>query len=138
MKKKSYVFTGGTLIDGTGALPIPNSAIVVNGPKVVDVGPSKKVNFPKEAEILDVKGKTVIPGFIDSHTHFILMGVRIQSTLDLSKAKSLAEVVDQVSVRLSEMPAGSWPSPRTIERHCPPDSVRQSDSPGASALPRRL
>ena len=108
MKKKSYVFTGGTLIDGTGALPIPNSSIVVTGPKIVDVGPSEKVNIPKEAEILDVKGKTVIPGFIDSHTHFILMGVRIQSTLDLSKAKSLAEVVDQVSVRLAEMPAGSW------------------------------
>ncbi|MFX0204587.1 MAG: amidohydrolase [Candidatus Hodarchaeota archaeon] len=108
MQKKSYVFTGGTLIDGTGALPIPNSAIVVTGQKIVDVGPSKKVNIPKEAEILDVKGKTVIPGFIDSHTHFILMGVRTLSTLDLSKAKSLTEVVDQVSVRLSEIPAGSW------------------------------
>ena len=108
MKKKSYVFTGGTLIDGTGALPIPNSAIVVTGKKIVEVGPSEKVNIPKEAEILDVKGKTIIPGFIDSHTHFILMGVRTLSTLDLSKARSLVEVVDQVSVRLSKIPAGSW------------------------------
>jgi predicted amidohydrolase YtcJ len=108
MKKKTYVFAGGTLIDGTGALPIPNSAIIVNRSKIVDVGPCEKVKIPKDAEILDVKGKTVIPGFIDSHTHFILMGVRTLSTLDLSKAKSLAEVVDQVSVRLSEMSVGSW------------------------------
>ncbi|MFW9903623.1 MAG: amidohydrolase [Candidatus Thorarchaeota archaeon] len=108
MMKKSYVFSGGTLIDGTGALPIRDSTIVVTGSKIVDVGPSKKVDIPKEAEIIYVKGKTVIPGFIDSHTHFILMGVRTISTLDLSKANSISDVVEQVRVRLSEMPAGSW------------------------------
>ena len=108
MKKKSIVFTGGTLIDGTGALPIPNSTVVVTGSRIVDVGPSEKVNIPKKAEVINVKGKTVIPAFIDSHTHFVLMGVRTISTLDLSKAESIAEVVEQVRVRISEMSAGSW------------------------------
>ena len=84
MKKKSFVLTGGTLIDGTGALPVPNCTIVITGSKIMDVGPSEKVNIPKKAEIINVKGKTVIPGFIDSHTHFILMGVRTILTLYLS------------------------------------------------------
>ncbi|MFX1517889.1 MAG: amidohydrolase [Promethearchaeota archaeon] len=108
MKKQSIILTGGTLIDGTGALPIPNTTIVVTGSQITDVGPSEKVNIPKDAKIIPVKGKTVIPSFIDSHTHFILMGVRTISTLDLSNTKSIAEVIDQVGRRLSEIPAGNW------------------------------
>ncbi|MHA2202486.1 MAG: amidohydrolase [Candidatus Hodarchaeales archaeon] len=107
MLNRPLVITGGTLIDGTGAPPIPNSTIVVVGSKIIDVGSSEKVNIPKGAKIINVKG-TVIPGFIDSHTHFILMGVRTLTTVDLSTTNSIADVVERVSVRLSEFPSGSW------------------------------
>lgn len=108
MMKHSVVITGGSLIDGTGAPPIPNCTIVIVGSKIIDVGPSEKVNIPKEAKIIYVKGKTVIPSFIDSHTHFILMGVRTLTTLDLSTANSITEVVERVRGRLSEIPNDSW------------------------------
>ncbi|UCG00760.1 MAG: amidohydrolase [Candidatus Heimdallarchaeota archaeon] len=102
------VITGGTLIDGTGAPPIPNSTIIVVGSKIIDVGPSERVNIPSEAKIIDVEGKTVIPSFIDSHTHFLLMGVRTLTTVDLSTTNSIVEVVKKISERISKLPSGSW------------------------------
>ncbi|MHA2296109.1 MAG: amidohydrolase [Candidatus Hodarchaeales archaeon] len=108
MLDRSIVIKGGILIDGTGKQPIPNSLIVISGSKIIDVGSAGEVTIPKYAEIIDAAGKTVIPCFIDSHTHFILMGVRTLTTLDLSKTKSISEVVDQVKKRLTELPKGAW------------------------------
>ena len=68
---------------------------MINGSKIAAVGSIDEVDVTG-AEIIDAKGKTVIPGFIDCHTHFILMGVRVLITIDLSQTKSLAEVVDKV------------------------------------------
>ena len=50
----------------------------------------------------------MIPGLIDCHTHFILMGVRTLTTLDLSKTKSLSEVLEQVKYRAPSIPEGIW------------------------------
>lgn len=99
---------GGTLIDGTGKPPVENSVIVVYGSKIIDVGTECEVNVPQGSEIIDARGKTVLPGFIDCHTHFILMGVRTLTTLDLSQTRSIADVVEQVGERVPQVPEGAW------------------------------
>ncbi|TRZ88734.1 amidohydrolase family protein [bacterium] len=60
---------GGTVIDGTGASPIVNATVLVQGAKILAVGPTATVKVPKGANVIDVRGKFVIPGFIDCHTH---------------------------------------------------------------------
>ena len=102
------VIIGGTLFDGTGAPPIRDSKVIVIGPKIIDVGSTGSVETPRDAEVIDAKGKTVIPGFIDSHTHFLGMGLRTLTTLDLSGTRSISETVQLVKTRLAEMPRGSW------------------------------
>jgi predicted amidohydrolase YtcJ len=82
--------------------------VVIRGSRIAAVGSSDDVAIPEGAEIIDAKGKTVIPGLIDCHTHFILMGVRTLTTLDLSKTKSLAEVMEQVKGRAPSIPEGAW------------------------------
>jgi len=99
---------GGSLIDGTGKPPVRDSAVVIVGSKIVEAGPVGDIDLPRDAEVINAKGKTVMPGFIDSHTHFILMGVRTLTTLDLSETKSINEVVENVRVRLTELPKGAW------------------------------
>lgn len=69
MAEKVLVLQGGRLIDGTGRPPIENSVIVIQADKLQAVGRSGEVSIPADAQVIDVKGKTVLPGFIDGHGH---------------------------------------------------------------------
>lgn len=68
-KPRAVVYRGATLIDGTGAAPRPDVSIVVEGERIVAVGPSRDIGALKGAEIFDAKGLFVTPGLIDSHVH---------------------------------------------------------------------
>lgn len=58
----------GKVIDGRGRV-ISNALILVNGDRIVAVGPEKDVVIPATAAILDLRAYTAIPGLIDAHTH---------------------------------------------------------------------
>jgi imidazolonepropionase-like amidohydrolase len=57
------------VIDGAGGPPIEHGAIVIKGDRIVSVGPVDKVYWPKSAQIVESRGKTVLPGFISDHSH---------------------------------------------------------------------
>src|SRR5690606_16706126 len=57
------------LMDGTGAPPIERARIVIDQDRVAQVGPADTVAVPDGAERLDLTGRTVTPGLIDSHFH---------------------------------------------------------------------
>jgi hypothetical protein len=69
MAEKILVVQGGRLIDGTGRPPIENSAVVIQDGKFQAVGRLGEVAVPAAAEVIDARGKTVLPGFIDGHGH---------------------------------------------------------------------
>ncbi len=69
MAEKVLVVKGGKLIDGTGRPPIENSVIVIQAGRFQAVGRSGEVAIPADGQVIDVKGKTVLPGFIDGHGH---------------------------------------------------------------------
>ncbi|HXL09054.1 MAG TPA: amidohydrolase family protein [Candidatus Bathyarchaeia archaeon] len=60
---------GGTLIDGTGRAAIVDSAIVMQEGRFTAVGKRGEVSLPQGAEVIDAKGKTILPGLIDGHCH---------------------------------------------------------------------
>jgi imidazolonepropionase-like amidohydrolase len=62
-----------TVIDGTGAAAMPNSAIVMTGGKITFVGPVAALKAPKDAKVEDMSGKFVMPGIIDAHVHIGMM-----------------------------------------------------------------
>ncbi len=59
------------LFDGTGAAPISDAVIVVTGDRITAVGPASKVTVPAGARSVDLGSATLLPGFIDAHTHII-------------------------------------------------------------------
>ena len=63
------VFEGARLIVGDGSAPIENSAFVVNGTRFTQVGRGGQVQVPAGARRVDLRGKTVMPAIIDTHTH---------------------------------------------------------------------
>jgi len=66
------VFTGATIIDGTGANPVEDASIIVEGDRIKEVG--KGLDAPRDAEVIDVEGRTLMPGLIDSHVHLCCNG----------------------------------------------------------------
>jgi imidazolonepropionase-like amidohydrolase len=65
---------GATLIDGTGRAPLADAIVVVEGERIVAVGPRATIAVPKGATILDGRGRFVVPGLIDAHVHFFQSG----------------------------------------------------------------
>ena len=57
--------TGGTLIDGSGAAPIPDAVVVVNGNDIQAAGTKEAVVIPLDAKQFSVKGKFIVPGLVD-------------------------------------------------------------------------
>lgn len=63
------VILNGTLIDGTGAAPVTDSAVIVQQDRITAVGQAGDVAIPPDAEVIDAAGKTVMPGIIEGHAH---------------------------------------------------------------------
>ena len=67
---RPIVIQGGTLIDGTGRAAIVDSVVVIRDGKFAAVGKRGEVTIPQDAEVIDAKGKTLLPGLIDGHCHY--------------------------------------------------------------------
>lgn len=67
--KPSVVLRGGRLIDGLGEEAIENATIVIQGPTITGVGERNDVETPEGADVIDLDGRTVMPGLIDAHLH---------------------------------------------------------------------
>jgi imidazolonepropionase-like amidohydrolase len=63
------------MIDGTGAAPLENQTIVISGGKITSISAISTANLPANAQVLDLKGYTVLPGLVGMHDHmFFPMG----------------------------------------------------------------
>src|SRR6478672_13084170 len=63
---QTLVIQGGTLIDGNGGAPLPNSVIVIQGNHITAVGRAGQVQVPAGAQVINAAGKWITPGLIDS------------------------------------------------------------------------
>ena len=79
--------------------------ILIKDGRVVEVG--NHVN-PHKAKVINLKGRTVVPGIIDNHNHIILMGNRPGYHTPLENAYSVADVQQTYATRASGIPAGGW------------------------------
>ena len=64
------VFEGARLIVGDGSAPIEDGAFIVDGTRFLQVGRTGQIQVPAGAARVDLRGKTVMPAVIDTHTHF--------------------------------------------------------------------
>ena len=68
----------GTLIDGTGAAPLANAAVLVEGDHIRAIDHENEIRLPAgDIKHMDAKGGFILPGFIDTHVHLMLEGVNI-------------------------------------------------------------
>ena len=60
---------GARIVDGTGAAPLDDAVVVVEGDRIRAAGPRATVQVPRGAAIVDAKGKVLLPGLVDAHCH---------------------------------------------------------------------
>lgn len=65
------VLRAARLIDGTGNAPLANAVIVITDDQITAVGTEDNVRLPAGAKVIDLGDATLLPGFIDAHTHLI-------------------------------------------------------------------
>jgi len=84
-------------------------AVAVVGERILRVGKNSDVRplITKKTKILDLRGKTVIPGLIDTHVHFVDYGLSLER-VDLRGVESISEIQDKVTSKAKETRAGGW------------------------------
>lgn len=69
--KGTIVLRAAQIVDGTGGEPVKNGVVVVTDDKIVAVGTAATVKIPGGARVINLGDATLLPGFIDAHTHIV-------------------------------------------------------------------
>src|SRR5712691_7494165 len=64
------VIEGGTLIDGNGGAPVPDSVVIIQGNKITAVSRKGQASYPPGAQVIKADGKFVLPGLIDGQVSY--------------------------------------------------------------------
>jgi imidazolonepropionase-like amidohydrolase len=89
---ETTVLTNVTVIDGTGAPAQPDSGIVMTDGKIAYVGPMSGLKAPEGAKTIDLAGKYVMPGIIDSHVHVGIMKGQTQDIKYYTRDNVIADL----------------------------------------------
>jgi imidazolonepropionase-like amidohydrolase len=93
--KGVVVIKAARLIDGTGRPAIKNGVVVVTDNIISAVGTAAQVSIPSGAKVIDLGDATLLPGFIDAHTHVIgrILGDPDGSTADVKDYESFGAIL---------------------------------------------
>ena len=90
---------GATVIDGTGTPPRPDTDVLLDGDRIVSVGPSTdQPDVGADVDVLDVRGHTVMPGLIDAHCHITFGEPASNDELFFHRPQSTAMLVAAFNV----------------------------------------
>ena len=80
---------GADLIDGTGRPVLKDSAILIDGERVTEVGPRGAVTLPPGTEEINLSGLTLLPGLIDTHDHLAHKNYSLDSRWEIEEPASV-------------------------------------------------
>lgn len=98
----------GIVLTMNPAKPIAEAIAIKNG-RIIEVGGEAEVIKYRgvNTKVIDLMGKTVVPGFIDTHVH-LLDFAKVLAWIDLSDATSIEEIKNKVRLKAQGIPKGRW------------------------------
>jgi imidazolonepropionase-like amidohydrolase len=95
------ILRGGTLIDGTGAAPVQDAAVLVRDGRIEAVTMGGTSGSARDDEVIDISGCTLLPGLIDAHDHLAFHGYELARRWGLDEPQSTrhlrtARVAEQI------------------------------------------
>ena len=108
----SLLLVNGNIHTGNDRQPRAEAVIATDG-RIVFVGSSSEARerAPRDAQLVDLKGVTVVPGFTDAHAHLAGIGQR-ELAFDLEGTTSVADLLARLKQRAASTRAGEWISGR--------------------------
>ena len=112
-KRPPSVPTPGTLVINNARIWTGNPAqpwatsIAADGAVITAIGTTEMVPSTAGAQVIDAGGKLVVPGFIDTHVHFVDGGFRLAS-VQLRDARTREDFVSRIKEFAATVPAGTW------------------------------
>ncbi len=102
------VLTGGTVISVDDEIGQAEAVAIRDG-RILAVGSAAEIELMigNDTEVIDLAGRTLIPGFIEGHGHFLGLG-NARMILDLRPATSFDEIVEQVAEAVADAEPGTW------------------------------
>ena len=84
-------------------------AVACKGEKIIKVGTNKEIEAytGKHSKVIDLGGKLVTPGFVDTHVHFSSGGRRVR-TVDLRYVRSMDSLIEELRKKAETLPEGRW------------------------------
>ena len=103
------IYTGGDILTMRGPEPETAEALVVKDGKILFVGPvvEAKTLAGPAASTVDLQGKTLLPGFIDTHGHFVYFGKNLVDA-DLFGCTDVADLLARMKKQVERTPPGAW------------------------------
>lgn len=131
LQTNTFAITNVTLIDMTGAPPKADVTVVVEGTRIIAIGKSAKIKLPKNAQVVDGKGKFLIPAFWDMHVH-VLNSDRMLPLFVANGVLGVRDLgvhdIDDILRWRSEASAGKIISPRIVIAGKVLDGIPQADA----------
>jgi imidazolonepropionase-like amidohydrolase len=91
---------GGLLIDGSGGPPLTDGAVLIDGERLLQVGHTQEISTPPKTAVIDVGGKTIMPGLIDAHDHMSDTGFDRAARLGSPLSLTMLRIADNLRVTL--------------------------------------
>jgi imidazolonepropionase-like amidohydrolase len=99
--KGNMVITNGQLIDGTGAVPVPDAVVIIRDGRIRYAGPSAGADIPPDAWCLDSRGGTIMPGLVEAHYHPTYFNVAALEDLDIKYPVEYITLLAAANARLA-------------------------------------
>lgn len=96
--------TGAMLVNPNDKPPVANAVVIIQNGRILRVGSAQNVPVPKDATVIDARGKWIIPGLVDSHVHFFQSGglYTRPDGLDLRKVVPYEKEIESVKSNLTD------------------------------------
>jgi imidazolonepropionase-like amidohydrolase len=96
------VIENGTLVDGTGAMPVVDASVMVTDGKIAYAGLARDAPpTPPDAQQIDARGGTIMPGLVEAHFHATYFNILALEDLDIKYPVEYVSLLASVNCRLA-------------------------------------
>jgi imidazolonepropionase-like amidohydrolase len=117
-------FRHATVLPGTGADPVEDATVVVEGAIIRDILTSTQAGARVSGEVIDCRGRTLMPGLIDAHVHVCALDVDLSaqrrtyptSLMAYAIGKTIKEALDQGFTTIRDAGGADWGMKEAVDR----------------------